>query len=100
MENNILIYIHKENELADIQRRYPAEHYFLFDDKVKILAAIKEQWKERVTTVFVKQGHYAADTELLSKYGEADLEVRNIYDLLEYNLDSKNFVLTRSAAAA
>src|ERR1041385_3715548 len=58
VDNNILIYVHKERELADIERRYPAEHYFLFDDKIRILATIKEQWQERVTTGLVRQGHY------------------------------------------
>ena len=61
VDGNILIYVHKEQELADIERRYPAKHYFLFDDKLRILSAIKEQWQERVTTVFVRQGHYAYD---------------------------------------
>ena len=81
--NNILIYIHKERELADIERRYPVEHYFLFDDKIRILAAIKDQWSERVTTVFVKQGHYALDTDEVAKYPPADVEVDRIGDLLE-----------------
>ena len=61
VEKNILIYIHKEKELADLERRYPAEHYVLVDDKIRILSAIKEIWKDRVTTIFVKQGHYAFD---------------------------------------
>jgi len=81
--NNILIYIHKERELADIERRYPAEHYLLFDDKIRILAAIKEQWANRVTTVFVKQGHYAEDTDEVAKYPPADVEVDRIGDLLD-----------------
>jgi hypothetical protein len=83
VENNILIYIHKENELADVERRYPADHYFLFDDKLRILSAIKEQWRDRVTTVFVKQGHYALDRETVSKYPPADIEVDRISDLLD-----------------
>jgi len=83
VEDNILIYVHKERELADVERRYPAEHYFLFDDKIRILAAIKEQWRERVTTVFVKQGHYAMDSESVSKYPAADVEVSCISDLLD-----------------
>ncbi len=58
---NILIYIHKEQELHDVERRYPAQRYVLVDDKRRILAAVKEQWAERVTTVFVRQGHYALD---------------------------------------
>lgn len=83
VENNILIYVHKEHELADIERRYPADHYYLFDDKIRILAAIKEQWHDRVTTVFVKQGHYALDMKEVSKYPSADVEVNCISDLLD-----------------
>src|SRR5687768_15236531 len=63
VDGNILIYIHKEHELADIERRYPAERYVLVDDKVRILSSMKEQWGERITTVFPRQGHYALDTE-------------------------------------
>lgn len=83
VEKNILIYVHKEQELADIERRYPAEHYYLFDDKIRILTAIKEQWRVRVTTVFVKQGHYALDTDEVAKYPSADVEVGCISDLLD-----------------
>jgi FMN phosphatase YigB (HAD superfamily) len=86
VDGNILIYIHKEKELADIERRYPAEHYFLFDDKLRILSAIKEQWQERVTTVFVRQGHYAFDEVECSKYPGADVTVEMIGDLLNYEL--------------
>jgi hypothetical protein len=82
VNNEILIYVHKERELADIERRYPAKRYYLFDDKIRILAAIKEQWRERVTTVFVKQGHYALDVEQVAKYPAADIEVSCIGDLL------------------
>jgi len=83
VDNNILIYVHKEKELADIERRYPADHYYLFDDKIRILSAIKEQWLDRVTTVFVKQGHYAMDSDEVSKYPPADLEVNCISDLVD-----------------
>ena len=83
VDNNILIYVHKERELADIERRYPADHYYLFDDKIRILTSIKEQWLERVTTVFVKQGHYALDSDEVSKYPPADIEIKCISDLLK-----------------
>jgi FMN phosphatase YigB (HAD superfamily) len=79
---NILIYIHKEHELHDVERRYPAEHYFLFDDKIRILTAIKEQWQDRVTTVFVRQGHYAMDLKEVAKYPEADKDIDSIGDAL------------------
>jgi FMN phosphatase YigB (HAD superfamily) len=100
VDQNILIYVHKERELADIERRYPAEHYFLFDDKIRILAAIKEQWQDRVTTVFVKQGHYALDAEAIAKYPKADVEVECISDLLGYTLDIETFGLARKAKTA
>jgi hypothetical protein len=100
VKDNILIYVHKERELADIERRYPAEHYFLFDDKIRILAAIKEQWHDRVTTVFVKQGHYALDAVAVAKYPKADVEVECISDLLGYTLDIETFALARKATTA
>lgn len=82
VEGNILIYIHKENELADVERRYPAKHYVLVDDKIRILSAIKEQWGDRVTTVFPRQGHYALDEEQVARYAAADLTVERIGDML------------------
>jgi hypothetical protein len=78
---NVLLYIHKEHELGDVEARYPAEHYVLIDDKVRILAAVKEIWKDRVTTVFVRQGHYALDAATVAKYPPADLTIERIGDL-------------------
>jgi FMN phosphatase YigB (HAD superfamily) len=86
VEGNILIYIHKELELADVERRYPAGHYVMVDDKLKILTAIKQAWGKRVTTVFPQQGHYALDPEIISKYPPADINVKRIGDLLNYDL--------------
>ncbi len=83
---DVLIYIHKEHELDDVERRYPAEHYVLIDDKVRILAAVKEIWGDRLTTVFPKQGHYAHDAKEIAKYPAADITVERIGDLLEYDL--------------
>ena len=80
---NILIYIHKEEELADVERRYPAGKYVLVDDKIRILTAIKEIWGERVTTVFPRQGHYALDLESVSKYPPADITVERIGQILD-----------------
>jgi FMN phosphatase YigB (HAD superfamily) len=88
VEQNVLIYIHKELELADVERRYPAEHYVMVDDKLRILTAIKQAWGERVTTVFPKQGHYALDPAELAKYPAADVEIERIGDLLNYDLSS------------
>lgn len=84
VESNILIYIHKEKELRDVERRYPARHYVLVDDKVRILTAVKNIWGERVTTVFPRQGHYAFDAEV-SKYPRADIEIERIGNLLEHD---------------
>ena len=83
VDGNILIYIHKEEELSDVERRYPAERYVLVDDKIRILTAIKGSWGERVTTIFPRQGHYALDDELVAKYPSADITVERIGDILD-----------------
>ncbi len=80
---NILIYIHKEHELEDVERRYPAKKYVLVDDKIRILSAIKAIWGDRVTTVFPRQGHYALDIETVVKYPAADITVERIGDILD-----------------
>ena len=87
-ENRVLIYIHKEQELDDVRRLYPADHYVLIDDKLRILSAVKKFWGESVTTVFPKQGHYALDSKALAEYPPADVELANIGDLLNYDLSS------------
>jgi FMN phosphatase YigB (HAD superfamily) len=88
VERNVLIYIHKEQELDDVARRYPADHYVLVDDKLRILDAVKAIWGERVTTVFPRQGHYARDPEILAAYPPADISVERIGELLDYELDA------------
>ncbi len=87
VEGNILIYIHKEQELHDVERRYPAKHYILVDDKLRILTAIKEIWGAKVTTVFPRQGHYAFDEKEISKYPPADIMIERIGELLNYNAE-------------
>jgi FMN phosphatase YigB (HAD superfamily) len=87
-ENRVLIYIHKEQELDDVARLYPADHYVLIDDKLRILSAVKKFWGESVTTVFPKQGHYALDSKALAEYPPADIELANIGDLLNYDLSA------------
>jgi hypothetical protein len=82
VEGNVLIYIHKEQELDDVERRYPADHYVIVDDKIRILSAMKDAWGPRVTTVFPKQGHYAHDATLVRKYPPADITVERIGDVL------------------
>jgi FMN phosphatase YigB (HAD superfamily) len=87
-DNRILIYIHKEEELDDVERLYPAGHYVLIDDKLRILSAVKKIWGERVTTVFPKQGHYAFDSSILAECPPADIELAKIADLLNYDLSA------------
>lgn len=82
----VLIYVHKEQELDDVERRYPAEHYVLVDDKLRILAAVKKFWGVRVTTIFVRQGHYATDPKIVGSYPPADISIERIKDLLHYGL--------------
>ena len=79
----VLIYLHKEQALDDVERRYPAEHYVLVDDKLRILTAVKKTWGERVTTVFVRQGSYAHDTATVSDLPAADVTIERIGDLLD-----------------
>jgi FMN phosphatase YigB (HAD superfamily) len=86
VEGRVLIYIHKERELEDVEKHYPARHYVLIDDKLRILAAMKKAWGSRLTTVFPRQGHYAADPEALAKYPAADIAIDRIGDLVEYDL--------------
>jgi len=85
-ESRVLIYIHKEQELGDIAKHYPADHYVFVDDKVRILAAVKRAWNSRVTTVFPRQGHYAMDEEEVAKYPAPDLTIERVAMLLDYEL--------------
>ena len=79
---HVLIFIHKEQELAAVERFYPAKHYVMVDDKLRLLQAIKDVWQHRVTTVFVRQGHYARDKKAIANYRPADISVRTIGELL------------------
>jgi FMN phosphatase YigB (HAD superfamily) len=88
VEGRVLIYIHKEQELNDVEKRYPAEHYVLVDDKLRILTAIKQVWGRRLTTVFPRQGHYALDPKALATYPPADITIERIGDLAQYDLDA------------
>ncbi len=87
-DDRVLIYIHKEQELDYVEHLYPADLYVLIDDKLRILAAVKKIWGERVTTVFPKQGHYALDPNNLAKYPPADIELAKIDDLLTCDLSA------------
>src|SRR5262249_21676523 len=79
--DNVLIFIHKEESLEDVERLFPAKHYVMIDDKLRILDALKRTWGTRVTTVFPRQGHYAWDPEALSRYSHGDIQLERIGDL-------------------
>jgi FMN phosphatase YigB (HAD superfamily) len=83
VDGHVLIYIHKEEMLEDVERRYPAQHYVMVDDKPRILAAVKDAWSDRVTTVFPRQGQYARDAKA---YRPADRTIERIGDLLTHDL--------------
>jgi FMN phosphatase YigB (HAD superfamily) len=85
-DGDVLIYIHKEEALEDVERRFPAEHYVLVDDKLRILDAVKQVWGKRVTTVLPRQGQYAHDAKVLSALPPADITIERIGDLLDYDL--------------
>jgi FMN phosphatase YigB (HAD superfamily) len=86
-EGHVLIYIHKELELDDVEAKYPASHYVMVDDKVRILAAIKKHWGKRVTTVFPRQGHYALDAAQVARYPKPDITLERIGELQKYSLE-------------
>jgi FMN phosphatase YigB (HAD superfamily) len=89
VEGRVLIYIHKEQMLADVEERYPAERYVMVDDKLSILAAMKRVWGQRLMTVFPRQGHYAHDPAIIAANPAADLTVEEIGDLLRCDLPAR-----------
>jgi hypothetical protein len=82
----VLIYIHKEQMLDDVERHYPARHYIMVDDKLRILTAMKRILGDRLTTVLPRQGHYALDSQAISTYPPADLTLKRVGDLAYYDL--------------
>ena len=88
VEGRVLIYVHKEQMLADIERHYPARHYIMIDDKLRILTAMKRIWGDRLTTVWPRQGHYALDSKAIAAYPPADLTIESIGDLANYDLSA------------
>ncbi|MGH7165234.1 MAG: HAD family hydrolase [Nitrospiraceae bacterium] len=96
VDGKVLIYVHKEQELDDVAKQYPARQYVLVDDKLRILAAVKKVWSARVTTVFPRQGHYARDPQAAASYPAADVSLERIGDLLQYDL-KKLLAATRPA---
>ncbi|HEY0258011.1 MAG TPA: HAD family hydrolase [Candidatus Methylacidiphilales bacterium] len=88
VDGHVLIYVHKEESLADVERRYPADHYVMVDDKLRILAALKQTWGKRVTNIFPRQCKFARDPKIVAAYSAgADITIEHIGDLLSYPLD-------------
>jgi len=85
---HILNYVHKEQELDSVRHAYPAHHYVLIDDKLKLLDVVKKAWGEQVTTVFPRQGHYANDARALAGAQPADIEIARIADLMEHDFSA------------
>jgi len=83
VEGRVMIYLHKEQMLDAVGRRYPAAHYVMIDDKLRILAAMKAAWGPKLTTVFARQGHYASDPRELAAYAQADFTVQHIGELAD-----------------
>lgn len=80
---HVLIYLHKEKMLSAVERRYPALHYVMIDDKLRILTAMKQIWGPRLTTIFPRQGHYALDPRELAAWPPADITLSHIGELAE-----------------
>ncbi len=89
VDGRVLIYVHKETMLDDVERRFPARRYVIVEDKLRVIDALKQHWRERLTTVFVRQGHYAHDPQLLAEYPPAQIALDAIGDLL--TLDAADF---------
>ena len=87
-DGRVLGYIQKDKELGAIERAYPAKHYVLVDDKLKVLNTIKGIWGNRVTTVFVKQGHYANDPNVLASEPAADVSVDRVGELMMHDFST------------
>ena len=99
-DGSVLIYVHKEFELDDVAERYPADHYVLVDDKLRILTAVKKIWGDRVTTVFPRQGHYALDEKLVSSFPPADRTINRIGELVDLDFQALAEGGTMQAGAA
>lgn len=95
VEGRVLVYVHKEHELDDVEARLPADHYVLVDDKVRILTAVKEAWGSRVTTVWPRQGHYALDVADVARYPAPDVTLERIGDFVDWHVDALVAAATR-----
>lgn len=99
VDGRVLIYLHKESELDDIERRYAAKQYILIDDKLRILTAVKKTWGARVTTVFVRQGSYAHDAASIGAFPPADVTIERITDLRNSGVLPKEAIALQHASA-
>lgn len=88
VSGRVLIYIHKQHMLDDVCGHYPARHYVMVEDKLQVLDGMKRQWRERLTTVFVCQGHYANDPAARKEYPRAQIELAGIGELCRLPLDA------------
>jgi FMN phosphatase YigB (HAD superfamily) len=86
VEGRVLVYIHKERMLDAVAEQYPARHYVMIDDKLRILSSVKKQWGDRVTTIFARQGHYALDPDIAA-YPPADMTIEGIGDLVGLDVE-------------
>jgi FMN phosphatase YigB (HAD superfamily) len=96
VEGRVLVYIHKERMLDHVQQWFPARHYVMVDDKLRILAAMKQVLRDRLSTVFVRQGHYALDPHNLAIYPSADMTIEHIGDLIDSDLRALSGFARRS----
>lgn len=99
MDDRVLIYIHKERMLDDVARRFPSDHYVMVDDKLRVLDGMKRQWRARLTTVFVRQGHYASDPVAQKEYPPADISLQAIGNLCGMRANDFLFPLKAATAA-
>ena len=88
VEGRVLIYLHKEQMLDAVERRYPARHYVMVDDKLRILSAMKKVWQDRLTTIFPRQGHYANDPGNITAYSSPDITIERIGELIDYDFSA------------
>jgi FMN phosphatase YigB (HAD superfamily) len=88
VQGRVLIYIHKEEMLDEVSRLYPAQHYIMVDDKLRILSAMKRHWGTRLTTIFPRQGHYALDPKIAASFAPADVTVESIGELGQIDLNT------------
>ena len=86
VSGRVLIYIHKELMLESVLRHYPAQHYVMVDDKLRVLAAMKKVMQDRLTTVFPRQGHYALDPANVAAYPNADISIERVGELVDFNI--------------